>query len=73
MSNLAHALVRDPDTSSLMCACGSEWNWIVEECSFLAPFPGTPVSEHRDYQIEVEQWDAAYYECRKGHAFCGRH
>lgn len=58
------------DKASYGCVCGSAWNIAEQGCSFLYPF--TAVSE------PLQDWDEGYsdsdyFECRKGHAHCGRH
>ena len=64
MSDLAHRHV----TRGAECVCGSDWNWIADACSAVVPVPEITVT----YEVG-EDWDTPYFECRKGHAFCGRH
>jgi len=68
MSDLAHRHV----TRGAECVCGSDWNWIADACSAVIPVPATVATAYTDYPDE-EEFDMPYFECRKGHAFCGRH
>ena len=64
MSDIAHRHV----TRGSECVCGSDWNWIADTCESIIPTPVFVPSTPED-----EEWDSPYFECRKGHAFCGRH
>ena len=70
MIDLAHRLVRDADTYA--CRCGSEWNYLAEGCSSIFPltFEAVALAEFVD---DTSDYADAYFECRQGHAFCGRH
>jgi hypothetical protein len=64
MSDIAHRHV----TRGSECVCGSDWNWIADTCESIIPTPVIVLP------VEVEEdWDSSFFECRKGHAFCGRH
>lgn len=65
MSDLAHRL----DLPARACMCGSAWNWYAEACSYIVPMPVVPIVN----DVEVDDWHGDFFECRKGHAFCGRH
>jgi hypothetical protein len=66
MSDLAHRFIlRDR-----ACVCGSDWNWLADTCSMVIPIH---TYETPPAGIAEEDWDSGYFECRKGHAFCGRH
>lgn len=66
MSDIAHRHV----TRGAECVCGSDWNWIADTCSAVIP---TPESIALQEVFGEEELDLPYFECRKGHAFCGRH
>lgn len=69
MSDLAH---KKDSTTVLACVCGSAWNYLAEGCSSLHPLSVPPRVRHDDiYGDDVE--DVGFFECRRGHAFCGRH
>lgn len=71
MSDLAHRLVRN-EHRVYACACGSEWNYLAEGCTSI--FPLTPAAVGlSDWIDDAADYSDAYFECRKGHAFCGRH
>lgn len=57
------------DRESRACVCGSAWNWIGNDCSFLTPIPAPAKTSFFD----EEDWDQGFFECRRGHAFCARH
>lgn len=66
MSDIAHRHV----TRGAECVCGSDWNWIADACSAVIPVPEIVVPQQVS---DEDDWDSGYFECRKGHAFCGRH
>lgn len=68
MIDLHHRLVRDADPWEYACKCGSQWNFIADACTSLYPLP-TP----RSFERVEDEADTDYFECRKGHAHCGRH
>lgn len=67
MSDLSHRFV----LSERSCVCGSTWNFLAEGCSSLYPLPIPARVRHDD--IYGDDWDNDFFECRKGHAMCGRH
>jgi hypothetical protein len=68
MSDIAHRHV----TRGAECVCGSDWNWIADACNAVVPFVPPRVT-HDDIYPNDEYEPEGYFECRKGHAFCGRH
>jgi hypothetical protein len=67
MSNMyQHRYVR----GLVSCECGSQWNWLADACSSLYPMP-EPVAPALYFDTVTD--DGAFFECRKGHAFCVRH
>lgn len=51
------------------CVCGSDWNWYADSCSAVIPFPAILAAR----EVEEDTDLGEFFECRKGHAFCGRH
>lgn len=56
------------DKASFGCVCGSAWNYAEKGCSYLYPAEATMPES-----IDEEAYSSDFFECRKGHAFCGRH
>lgn len=56
------------DTRDFGCVCGSEWNFLFDGCSSVYPFINRVPFERVEDEVDTD-----YFECRKGHAHCGRH
>lgn len=69
MSDIAHRHV----TRGSECVCGSDWNWIADACQFVVPLIDPRETVALQEVFGEEDVDLGYFECRKGHAFCGRH
>ena len=70
MIELHHTFAYDrEDTRTFGCVCGSAWNFIADGCVSLYPFETRAVFE----RVEDDFDRGDFFECRKGHAMCGRH
>ena len=68
MSDIAHRHV----TRGSECVCGSDWNWIADGCSAVYPFDEESKALS-NWVEDAADYSDAFFECRKGHAFCTRH